>query len=99
LGFSFSECTSFDSVSTSAQNNRKRPSCYVGTENTATAQASQSQRTIYQQKLKVSNSKWKTVSVTFTLHYNKNEFGVHGSVHLGNVYVQLKVQLDVHVFV
>jgi hypothetical protein len=27
------------------------------------------------------------------------EFDVHGSVHLGNVYVQLKVQLDVHVFI
>jgi hypothetical protein len=26
-------------------------------------------------------------------------FDVHGSVHLGNVYVQLKVQLDVHVFI
>jgi hypothetical protein len=28
-----------------------------------------------------------------------NEFDVHGSVHLGNVYVQMKVQLDAHVFV
>jgi hypothetical protein len=28
-----------------------------------------------------------------------SEFDVHGSVHLGNVYVQLKVQLDVHVFI
>jgi hypothetical protein len=27
------------------------------------------------------------------------KFYVHGSVHLGNVYVQLKVQLDVHVFI
>jgi hypothetical protein len=27
------------------------------------------------------------------------KFDVHGSVHLGNVYVQLKVQLDVHVFI
>jgi hypothetical protein len=27
------------------------------------------------------------------------EFDVHGSVHHGNVYVQLKVQLDVHVFI
>jgi hypothetical protein len=26
-------------------------------------------------------------------------FDVHGSVHLGNVYVQLKVQLDVHGFI
>jgi hypothetical protein len=27
------------------------------------------------------------------------EFEVHGSVHLGNVYVQMKVQLDVHGFI
>jgi hypothetical protein len=27
------------------------------------------------------------------------EFDVHSSVHLCNVYVQLKVQLDVHVFI
>jgi hypothetical protein len=26
-------------------------------------------------------------------------FDVHGSIHHGNVYVQLKVQLDVHVFI
>jgi hypothetical protein len=26
-------------------------------------------------------------------------FDVHGSVHLGNIYVQLNVQLDVYVFV
>jgi hypothetical protein len=29
----------------------------------------------------------------------KNFFYVHGSVYLGNVYVQFKVQLDVHVFI
>jgi hypothetical protein len=37
------------------------------------------------------------------LHVNKDvnlaEFDVHGSVRIGNVYVQLKVQLDVHVFI
>jgi hypothetical protein len=26
-------------------------------------------------------------------------FDVHGSIQLGNVYIQLKVQLDVHVFI
>jgi hypothetical protein len=26
-------------------------------------------------------------------------FDVHGSVHLGHLYVQLKVQLDVHVYI
>jgi hypothetical protein len=32
--------------------------------------------------------------------YQSNiEFDVHGSVHHGNAYVQLKVQLDIHVFV
>jgi hypothetical protein len=30
---------------------------------------------------------------------NISEFDVHGSVLLGNEYVQLKVQLDVHVFI
>jgi hypothetical protein len=29
----------------------------------------------------------------------KMTFDVHGSIHLGNVYVQLKVQLDTHGFV
>jgi hypothetical protein len=28
-----------------------------------------------------------------------NKYDVHGSIHLGNVYVQLEVQLDVHGFV
>jgi hypothetical protein len=26
-------------------------------------------------------------------------FDIHGSVHLGNVYVRLNVQLDAHVFI
>jgi hypothetical protein len=28
-----------------------------------------------------------------------NEFDVHGSVHIGNVYVRLKVHLDVHGYI
>jgi hypothetical protein len=29
----------------------------------------------------------------------KNQFDVHDSVHLGNVYVRLKAQLDAHGFI
>jgi hypothetical protein len=47
---------------------------------------------------KVENFKYICITLNEDNNY-KTVFDVHGSLHHGNVYVQLNVQLDVHVFI
>jgi hypothetical protein len=41
----------------------------------------------------------RSTNLLVPVKYWTNVFGVHGSVHVDNIYVRLNVQLDVHVFI